>query len=129
MLLPREWGTGVPTPVLVATQTIPALQPRLAPADVKEAFADQGLSLASYEIGPGIPALVYPVGALEGDAAYLVVCEIYSDAVTARGDVKATREKRPGNVSLALRARNVVVLVDPQRRTRTFAERCTRSPS
>jgi hypothetical protein len=85
----------------------------LTTADVQDAFAHQGLDLASYEIGPGIPALVYPTGALEGDAEYLVVCEIYDFPVMARSVVTTIRKKRPGNVSQALRAKNVVVLIDP----------------
>jgi len=83
----------------------------LTAADVREAFAHQGLSLEAYEIGPGIPALGYPIGA-EG-AAMRVVCLIFSDSVTASGYVKTIREKTPGNVSRALRARNVAVLTLP----------------
>ena len=79
--------------------------------DVRKAFAHQGLSLEAYEIGPGIPALGYPIGA-EG-AAMRVVCLIHSDSVTASGYVKTIREKRPGNVSRALQAQNVAVLILP----------------
>jgi hypothetical protein len=85
----------------------------LTAADVRKAFQHQGLDLAAYEIGPGIPALVYPVGALEDDAEYLVVCEIYDFPVMARGVVMTIRKKRPGSISRALRAKNVVVLIDP----------------
>lgn len=41
------------------------------------------------------------------------MCLVFSHSVTARGYVKGIREKRPGNVSRALRARNVAVLVNP----------------
>jgi hypothetical protein len=50
---------------------------------------------------------------LEGDAAYLVVCEIYDFPVMARGVVATIRKRRPGNVSRAIRAKNVVVTIDP----------------
>jgi hypothetical protein len=100
----------------------------LTAADVRKAFEHQGLSLAAYEISTGIPALGYPVGA-EGGEAMRIACLFFRDSVTARGYVKTMREKRPGNVSRALRARNVAVLVlpratpdDVQRTLRAVAE-------
>jgi hypothetical protein len=110
VLLPRESDdSGGRTPVLVATQTIPRV---LTSSHVKKAFAHQGLDLAPYEVGPGIPALGYPVGA-EGTQAMRITCEIYSDSVTARGVVRTHREKRPVGIARALRAKNVAVLLDP----------------
>lgn len=100
----------------------------LTSADVRKAFEDQGLSLAAYEIAGEIPALGYPVGA-EGSGAMRIACLFFSDSVTARGYVKTIREKRPGNVSRALRAKNVAVLLVPaatrddvQRTLRAVAE-------
>lgn len=84
----------------------------LTAADVREAFAHQGLGLEAFEVGGEIPALGYPIGEA-GTAQQRVVCLIFSDSATARGYVKTLREKKPGNVSRALRARNVAVLVDP----------------
>ena len=84
----------------------------LTSADVQKAFADQGLDLSAFTIGPGIPALGYPASAA-GMQGQRVVCEIYDLPSIARGVVITIREKRPGNVSLALRAKNVVVLIDP----------------
>lgn len=81
----------------------------LTPADVRKAFAHQGLSLEAYEVGPGIPALGYPIGA-EG-AARRVVCLIFGDSVTARGYVKTAA--KASNISRALQAQNVAVLLDP----------------
>ena len=102
----------------------------LTAADVRKAFEHQGLDLAAYEVGPGIPALGYPVDAVEGDAELRVACLFFDFPVMARGYVKTIREKRPGNISRALRAKNVaVLLVDPhatpddvQRTLRAVAE-------
>jgi len=114
VLLPREFDdSGGPTPVLVVTQKIAGGVVVLTASDVKEAFAQEGLELAAYEIGPGIPALGYPVGAVDGNAELRVVCEIHSHSATARAYVKATRAKRPGNISRALRAKNVAVFILP----------------
>ena len=82
----------------------------LTAADVQEAFANQGLDLEAFTIGPGIPALRYPVG--EG-AEQRVTCLMFDFPVMARGYVETIREKRPGNVSRAIRAKNVAVLLDP----------------
>ena len=104
----------------------------LTAADVHKAFEHQGLDLAAYEVGPGIPALGYPVGA-EGTQAMRVACLIFDLPAIARVYVITRREKRPGNVSRAIsraiRAKNVAVLVDPaatpdevQRTLRAVAE-------
>jgi hypothetical protein len=85
----------------------------LAAADVSQAFAQQGLDLTAYEVAGRIPALGYPVDAVEDGAAMRIACLIFSDSVTARVYVKGIRDKRPGNVSQALRAKNVAVLLDP----------------
>jgi hypothetical protein len=82
----------------------------LKAADVQKAFADQGFDLEAFTIGPSIPALRYPVG---GEPAQLVTCLIFDFPVMARGYVETIREKRPGNVSRAIRAKNVAVLLDP----------------
>jgi len=100
----------------------------LTAADVRKAFEHQGLDLAAYEVGPGISALGYPVGA-EGTQAMRVACLIFDLPAIARVYVITIREKRPGNVSRAIRAKNVAVLVDPaatpdevQRTLRAVAE-------
>lgn len=85
----------------------------LAAADVSKAFTHQGLDLTAYEVGPGIPALGYPVGAVEDGEAWRVACLIFGDAATARAYVKSIRKKRPGSVSRALRAKNATVLIFP----------------
>lgn len=77
--------------------------------DVRETFADQGLRLETYEVGPGIPALGYPIGA-KGEARR-VVCLVFADSTTARGYLKSI--VGAGSISRALRARNVAVLVTP----------------
>jgi hypothetical protein len=82
----------------------------LTAADVREAFAHQGLGLEAYEVGSAIPALGYPIGA-EGTARQRVACLIFGDSVTARGYVK--RAAKASNISRALQARNVAVLLDP----------------
>ena len=84
----------------------------LAAADVREAFEHQGLDLAGYEVGPGIPALGYPVGA-EGTQAMRISCLIFDLPAIARVYVQTIRAKRPSNVSRALRAKNVAVVIDP----------------
>jgi len=84
----------------------------LTAADVRKAFEHQELDLAAYEVGPGIPALGYPVGA-KGTQAMRVMCLIFDLPAIARVYVITIREKSPGNVSRALRAKNVAVLVDP----------------
>jgi len=101
----------------------------LTAADVRTAFEHQGLDLAAYEVAGRIPALGYPVGAVEGDAEYRVVCLIFDFPVMARGYVATIRAKKPGNVSRAVRAKNVVVLIlpaattgDVQRTLRTVVE-------
>lgn len=83
----------------------------LTATDVRKAFEHQGLRLEAYEVGPGIPALRYPVGA-KGDAMR-IACLVFGDSVIARGYVKTIRKKRPGTVSRALRAKNVAVLILP----------------
>jgi hypothetical protein len=101
----------------------------LTSADVRKAFEHQGLDLAAYEVAGRIPALGYPVDAVEGDADYRVVCLIFDFPVMARGYVETIRAKKPGNVSRAVRAKNVVVLTlpaattdDVQRTLRTVVE-------
>ena len=84
----------------------------LTSADVKAAFADHGVDLAAYDVGPGLPALGYPVGA-EGTQAMRVTCLIFDLPAIARVYVITIRGKRPGNVSRAIRAKNVAVLLDP----------------
>ena len=88
----------------------------LTAAEVRKAFEHQGLDLAAYEVGPGIPALGYPVGA-EGTQAMRVTCLIFDLPAIARVYVITIRGDRPGNsvnVSRAIRAKNVAVLVDPE---------------
>jgi hypothetical protein len=85
----------------------------LTAADVRKAFEHQGLDLAAYEVAGRIPALAYPVDAVEGDAEYRVVCLIFDLPAIARGYVETIRAKTTGNVSRAVRAKNVAVLVDP----------------
>ena len=84
----------------------------LAAGDVRKAFEHQGLDLAGYEVAPGIPALGYPVGA-EGTQAMRISCLIFDLPAIARVYVQTIRAKRPSNVSRALRAKNVAVLIDP----------------
>lgn len=84
----------------------------LTTADVQKAFADQSLDLAGYEVGPGIPALGYPVGA-EGTQAMRIACLILDLPAIARVYVHTIRAKRPSTVSRAIRAKNVAVLLDP----------------
>src|SRR6476659_666471 len=84
----------------------------LTAADVRKAFERQELDLAAYEVGPRMPALGYPVGA-EGTQAMRVTCLIFDLPAIARVYVITIREKSPGNVSRALRAKNVAVVVDP----------------
>jgi hypothetical protein len=84
----------------------------LTAADVQEAFARQGLDLAAFQIGPGIPVLAYPTSAA-GTQRQRVVCLVFGNSVTGRGYLKTIREKRPSTVSRALRAKNVVVLLGP----------------
>ena len=50
---------------------------------------------------------------MEGDAQYRVVCLIYDRPSIARGVAITMREKNPGSVSRALRAKNVEVLILP----------------
>jgi hypothetical protein len=83
----------------------------LTAADVQKAFADQGLDLAAYEIGPGIPALGYPCA---GCGGVRVVCEIYSFPVVARGVVTTMRKKLSREGYRAVRAKNVAVLTVPE---------------
>jgi tetrahydromethanopterin S-methyltransferase subunit C len=68
--------------------------------------------LAAYEVGTGIPALGYPVGT-EGTQAMRITCLIFDLPAIARVYVITIRQKSPGNVSRALRAKNVAVFVDP----------------
>jgi len=84
----------------------------LTAADVRKAFEHQELDLAAYEVGPGIPALGYPVGA-EATQAMRVSCLIFDLPAIARVYVITIRETRPVNISRALRAKNVAVLLDP----------------
>ena len=104
----------------------------LTAADVRKAFEHHGLDLAAYEVGSGIPVLAYPVGA-EGAQAMRVSCLIFDLPAIARVYVITIREEIPGNssvnVSRALRAKNVAVLLDPaatanevQRTLRAVAE-------
>jgi hypothetical protein len=111
-LLPREWGTsGEATPVLVVTQKIAGGVVVLTASDVKEAFADQGLSLEEVHILRGVPALHYPAGS--DGKPQRIVCMVFSRPATARTYVKIIHEKRPGNIARALLAKNVAVLLDP----------------
>jgi len=81
----------------------------LTAADVQKAFADQGVGLAAYEIGPGTPALwVYPCA---GCSAVRIVCLIFDFPVMARGYLTTFRGKRTGYLR-AVRAKNVAVLID-----------------
>ena len=87
----------------------------LTAADVRKAFEHHGLDLAAHEVGSGIPVLAYPVGA-EGAQAMRVSCLIFDLPAIARVYVITIRGDRPGNsvnVSRAIRAKNVAVLVDP----------------
>ena len=87
----------------------------LTAADVSKAFEHHGLDLAAHEVGSGIPVLAYPVGA-EGAQAMRVSCLIFDLPAIARVYVITIRGDRPGNsvnVSRAIRAKNVAVLVDP----------------
>jgi hypothetical protein len=84
----------------------------LAAADVRKAFEHQRLDLAGYDVGSGVPALGYPVGA-EGTQAMRISCLILDLPAIARVYVQAIRSERHPNVSRALRAKNVAVVIDP----------------
>jgi hypothetical protein len=83
----------------------------LTAADVQKAFADQGLDLAAYEIGPGISALGYPCA---GCGGVRIVCEIYGFPVVARGVVTTMRKKLSREGYRAVRAKNVAILTVPE---------------
>jgi hypothetical protein len=84
----------------------------LAAADVRKAFEHQRLGLADYDISSGVPALGYPVGA-EGTQAMRISCLVLELPAIARVYVHAIRAERHPNVSRALRAKNVAVVIDP----------------
>jgi hypothetical protein len=123
VLLPRELDdSGGPTPVLVVTQKIAGGVVVLTASDVKEAFAHQGLSLEDVEILRGVPALHYPVGS-KGETQR-VVCMVLPRPASARVYVK--KAARAVNISRALRAKNVAVLILP-RATRDDVRRTLRA--
>jgi hypothetical protein len=84
----------------------------LAAADVRKAFEQQRLNLADYDARSGVPALGYPVGA-EGTQAMRITCLMFDLPAIARVYVQAIRSERHPNVSRALRAKNVAVVIDP----------------
>jgi len=84
----------------------------VAAADVRKAFEHQRLNLADYDVRSGVPALGYPVGA-EGTQAMRISCLILDLPAIARVYVQAIRSERHPNVSRALRAKNVAVVIDP----------------
>lgn len=112
VLVPRVSDTsGGQTPVLITTQTIHRV---LAAADVQDAFGHEGLDTATYEVSFGVPAVGYPADAA-GTGDMRVACLVFRDSSIAYHYVTTLRNRMPrvADVSRALRARNVAVLVDP----------------